>query len=265
MDFMDSESSCELSLTLADAVDPLLTIAPSRRHFGKSNEPDLQKGRVSLRIGDRPIVRDLKLLYRTTHNQLPTDFEMFTAYNVWLVGFGLGILREAGFSKVERFGFAVTFADTPRVTVLAVLPQTRFLKRAGLDLNMEAVLALNGAAQIPNTAVELFAQAISLPLSADASLKLSSELKMVGNLSFSVQTPVIAAIGVGGRHAEWLFEKSAQPLVGDQQMMLTLLAPRAADELQTTLRVSVTISTFNLLPCRLEKEVSLTVPLSEAQ
>src|SRR5579863_9089688 len=256
MDFMDSESSCELSLTLADAVDPLLTIAPSRRHFGKSNEPDLQKGRVSLRIGDRPIVRDLKLLYRTTHNQLPTDFEMFTAYNVWLVGFGLGILREAGFSKVERFGFAVTFADTPRVTVLAVLPQTRFLKRAGLDLNMEAVLALNGAAQIPNTAVEL---------SAHASLKLSSELKMVGNLSFSVQTPVIAAIGVGGRHAEWLFEKSAQPLVGDQQMMLTLLAPRAADELQTTLRVSVTISTFNLLPCRLEKEVSLTVPLSEAQ
>jgi hypothetical protein len=127
------------------------------------------------------------------------------------------------------------------------------------------VFALNGTAQVPSILTQLIAQTTSLPLSADASLKLSSELKVVGTLSFSVQTPIIAAIGVGGRHAEWLFEKVDRPLVGDQQMVLTVLTPRTANELATTITVSVTVSTFNLLPCRLEKRIELTVPLTEAR
>jgi hypothetical protein len=69
-------------------------------------------------------------------------------------------------------------------------------------------------------------------------------------------------VGVGGRRAEWVFEKAEEPLVGDQQMVVTLLTPKTVDELEVTVRLSATVAVFNLLPCNLETDMALAIPLS---
>jgi len=74
-------------------------------------------------------------------------------------------------------------------------------------------------------------------------------------------TPVIQAIGAGGRRAEWLFTKSEQPLVGDQHMIVTLLAGKSVEQLDVTARLSATVSVFNMLPCRLETTIAMEIPL----
>jgi hypothetical protein len=145
------------------------------------------------------------------------------------------------------------------VTVLNVLPQTRFVKRAGATLKAEATLSLNGSAQLPEGVSQLLAATDAL--SADASLKISTDANVFGTLSFSVLTSAIQAIGTGDRRAEWVFEKAEQPLVGDQHMAVTLLAPRNLDELGIAARLSASVSVFNLLPCKLETEFDLGVPL----
>jgi hypothetical protein len=168
-------------------------------------------------------------------------------------------VREAGFREVDRFGLAATFPEKPRVTVLNVLPQTRFVQRAGGLLKANVGLALNGSAHMPEAVTQALAQTDLL--SADASINLSTEANLVGTLSFSVLTPVISAIGIGSRRAEWVFEKAEQPLVGDQQMIVTLLTPKNLDEIDVTARLSATVSVFNLLPCNLETEIRMRVPL----
>ena len=258
MDFIESASTVrEVVLTFADALDPLLAVAPSQRSFGSA--PQVEQGRVRLRIGERPIVRDLKRLYRKAGKTLPADFEVFSAYNIWMILFAVGIVRESGMREVDRFGFAVTFPEKPRVTVLNVLPQTRFVKRAGAILKADATLSLNGSAHVPESVSQVLAATDAL--SADASLSVSAEANVFGTLSFSVLTSVIQAIGTGDRRAEWVFEKSEQPLVGDQHLAITLLAPKHVDELQIATRLSASVSIFNLLPCKLETEFTLDVPL----
>jgi len=258
MDFIDSNSDVrEVTLTFADALDRLLAVAPSQRTFG--TEPELEKGQVRLRIGERPIVRDLKRLYRKSGKTLPPDLEVFSAYNIWMILYAVGIVRASGMREVDRFGFAITFPEKPRVTVLNVLPQTRFVKRVGAALKAEAALSLNGSAQLPEAVTQMLAQTDAL--SADASLKISTEANLVGTLSISVLTPIIQAIGTGSRRAEWVFEKSEEPLLGDQHMAVTLLAPKSIDELETTVRLSATVSVFNFLPCNLETDVRMDVPL----
>jgi hypothetical protein len=258
MDFIESASTVrELTLTFADALDPLLAIAPSQRSFGSGSQ--VEQGRVRVRIGERPIVRDLKRLYRKAGKTLPTDFEVFSAYNIWMILFAVGIVRESGMREVDRFGFAVTFPEKPRVTVLNILPQTRFVKRAGAILKAEATLSLNGSAQVPEVVSQVLTATDAL--SADASLNVSTEANVFGTLSFSVLTSAIQAIGTGDRRAEWVFEKAEQPLVGDQHLAVTLLAPKQVDEIEVTTQLSASVSVFNLLPCKLETEFVLYVPL----
>lgn len=259
MEFIDAATGIrEVTLTFADAVDPLLAVPPSQRTFGA--EPALEKGHVKLRMGERPIVRNLKQLYKKMNKTLPPDLEVFSAYNIWLIAFGLGIVREAGMREVDRFGFEVAFPETPRVTVLDLLPQTSFVKRVGGQLKAEAGLSLNGSARLPEAVSQILAQTEAL--SADAALSLSTDANFVCVLSFSVLTPVITAIGVGGRRAEWLFTKSEQPLVGDQHMVVTLLAGKSVEQLEITARLSATVSVFNMLPCRLETAIGMDIPLA---
>jgi hypothetical protein len=171
-------------------------------------------------------VRNLKRLFVKAGKTLPPDLDVFAAYNIWLVAFGIGILRESGFGAVQRLGFSVTFPDKPRFTVIELLPQTKFVKKFGSHVKIETALGLNGSARVPEAVSQVVAQ--TDVLSADASLCLSAAADLVGTLSFSVFTPTVETIGIGCRRAEWAFEKSERPLLGDQHMFVTCLRRRVS-------------------------------------
>jgi hypothetical protein len=250
-----------VTLSFADAIDSLLAVPPSERTFGpgETSPGAVQKGQVRVRVGERPIVRNLKTLYRKTGRAMPADLQLYSAYNVWLVVFYVGALRESGVRALSRFGFAVTFPEKPRVTVLNLVPQSRFVKRVGLEVTSEAALSLNGEAHVPDAVAGLLAE--TDVLSGTAKLRIGTDARVVGTLSLSVMTPVVTAIGVGGRAAEWLFERDEKPLVGDQHMAVTLLVPKSVEELQATTRLSATVSVFDMLPCTLATEMTLQIPL----
>jgi hypothetical protein len=260
MDFLDSATATELTLSLTDATDPLLAVPPDRRIFGSDDAAEVSKGSLRLRIGDRPVVRNLKRLFAKLGKALPPELEVLTGYHIWLIAFGVGILRESGFGAVQRFGFSVAFPDKPHVTVIDLLPQTRFVKKFGAELRAEASLGVGGSARLPESVAGLLSQTDAL--SADATLFLSTTADLVGTLRFSVFSPTVHTIGIGSRRAEWLFEREDLPLLGDQHMFATVLVPKVIEELDAAVRLYATVRTFGLIPCNLGK--ALPIPISLA-
>src|SRR5262249_54819345 len=70
----------------------------------------------------------------------------------------------------------------------------------------------------------------------DAKIRLSSELKMVGRVSFSLLSPVIQAVGLRSSRCEWVFEVEQKPLLGDQVMLQTVLVPPGTPSLRLKAR-----------------------------
>src|SRR5262249_23942461 len=82
------------------------------------------------------------------------------------------------------------------------------------------------------------------------------------NVSFATVSPTVIAIGKGDRRADWVLENTAGPLVGDQQLCFTALAPIVCEELQFTACVSATVGTFDFLPFLMRTEaIPLVVEL----
>src|ERR1700736_784317 len=74
----------EITLTTADAIDPLIFIPPSKRVFGRG--PDVEFGGLRLRIGRRPTAINLWDLYQRSNRELPPEdqIEVYNGYQLWL-------------------------------------------------------------------------------------------------------------------------------------------------------------------------------------
>jgi hypothetical protein len=97
---------------------------------------------------------------------------------------------------------------------------------------------------------------------AKAKIDISNKFTLVGNLSFSVVTPKIVAVGIGGDYCRWEFTKDDMPLIGDHLMVQILLAPKHIDTLQFQARVSATTTIFDFLPnTRRSSWIDLTAQL----
>lgn len=165
-------------------------------------------------------------------------------------------------------GYEVCFPSEPRVTVVEVFPQSRFVKKAGIitynKFVFEAGVNLNGQPSPPESLTALLDkfETFSFGGKARGNLELSTQTEVVGRLSFVVMTPIIEAIGVGDDFSKWVFSKDTQPLVSDHLMMQALLVPKNVSELRLKARVSATLTTFFELPYKLESGwVKLTCPL----
>lgn len=82
------------------------------------------------------------------------------------------------------------------------------------------------------------------------------------DISASVLSPVVTAIGKGDRRAEWVIEVDDKPLIGDQELMITVLAPLISDEIEVKTHLLVTTTTFDFLPVLLKsEEITMQIPL----
>jgi hypothetical protein len=240
-----------IQLTDQEATNPDLLVAPSKRYLGGT--PDIAKRNVEIRIGARPTALDLRRVYEQSGKAIPKDFELYASYRIWLISHHVGIARRAGVEFVNRFSYEVKFADKSRVTVLGLFPETRFVKRGGVDASAKVVagIDLKGEAVVPPIDVGADGAApISLSGNGDGKLEVSGKVGLVGQLSFSVMTAAVVAVGVGDVYSQWAFERDDRPLIGDQMMSQTVLVPKNIERLDFDVKVSATISTFDLLPSR---------------
>jgi hypothetical protein len=131
-------------------------------------------------------------------------------------------------------GYEANFEDAEKVYTIELLPRTKFITNFSAESKMEVELGLEGHAQIPDAVTQLLEQIEYI--GADARIKLSSDNKLVGQLSFSIMTPSIQAIGIGSSQCQWLFEIEDKPLLGDQIMLQTILVPKNLKQLNYSVR-----------------------------
>lgn len=256
----------EIVLTSEDALNPDLDEPLSQTPLG--GETQIEEKNITVRIGQRPIVRSLRELYEKANKELPPDLQVFNSFRLWMITHVVSVVRERGLRGISHVSYEVQFPPEPRVTTVQVLPQTRFIKKieGGIktDWVVDVGLGVTGQIAPPAAITELLEQAdfISVNGEVKAKIDISNKIHLVGNLSFAVVTPLIAAVGVGGDYCRWDFSKDKVPLIGDHLMVQILLVPKHVYELEFEARVAATISVFDLLPdTRRSAWINLTAQL----
>ncbi len=200
-----------------------LFLSPYEVDFGTDEKEDrlISVKGLKIRLGDRPIAKNLRELYKLKRESLPDDIVVYDAYDIWLLFHSIGAIRREGSAEVKVLGYETKFENEDEVYTIEMLPHSRFCKRFGASFKSVVDLGVEGNVQVPDELKEVL-DAIDL-IGGDVKLNLSTDLKLIGRLSFSVITPAIQAIGVGASRCEWCFQAEDKPLLGDQIMIQTVL------------------------------------------
>ncbi|HEX8175553.1 MAG TPA: hypothetical protein VF543_10570 [Pyrinomonadaceae bacterium] len=256
----------EVVLASEDALNPKLEEPLYEIKLG--GKPHVEKKNVKVRIGQRPIARSLRELYEKAGKELPSDLQVFNSFRLWMITHTMSVIREPGMRDISGLSYEVQFPSDPRVTTVQLLPQTRFIKKVGAGLStdwaVDVGLGLSGQVAPPAAITELLEQTdfVSAGGEAKAKIEISNRLHLVGNLSFAVMTPLVAAVGVGDDYCRWDFTKDDVPLIGDHLMVQILLVPKHEYELSFKARVTATITVFDFLPdARRSRWIDLTANL----
>jgi hypothetical protein len=239
---------------------------PSQQTLGDEPARDLERGGVQLRIGRRPLARSLQSLYRSTRRTVPDEYEIFWGHELWLVDHTVGIIRYDGSEDIEHLGCEVALPD--EVTVVEVLPQSRFIAQSGgrhacdvnigLDGRARAVTAAAGAATTNDSSVPARGARLALYDGPPAIDPFFSEPDagepVVGRVSFDVMTPNVQAVGAGDNALQYVFSRHSEPLAGYQSMVSVLLAYKHETALRCSARLHATIAGVNSVPVRLTSD-----------
>jgi len=243
-------SMIELDLTPENAIDPRLFTPPGQRTFGPQPESELLHKRIRVRLGDRPTARNVRKMFQADGKELPAELKVYAGYEIWLIGLSVGVIKEGGWQSVTRLGLRVELPKTPRFVIVGLAPETRMIERGTAGFRCNAALGANGSLALPKAMVAAASAAVPVTLDASASAGISAQAGV--NLSFSVLSPAVIAVGKGDSRAEWVVEDAGGPLIGDQELYFSVLTPLVTDEIRMTARVNATIATFDLLPCLLQ-------------
>jgi hypothetical protein len=242
-----------------------LLFTPGDRHFGPE-EPDADEMAINglkVRLGDRPLARNLRRLYEKAHKKLPPNLSVYDSYDLFLIPHSVGLLRKSGTASVKAVGYEADFGDAEQVYTLEMLPQTRFVTRLDVSLHAEADLAVEGHAEVPAPARALLDVVESV--GGDARLKLSAETKVLGRVSFSLLSPVIQSVGVGKSRIEWKLEADNTPLLGDQMLLQTVAVPLGTESITMRSKAYVLLKPTRLSwPAMFEtRSIEVTCPLPQ--
>ena len=248
-------------LTAREAVSQQFEIAPDERKMG-SGEPDLATDMIRMYIGTNPVAYNLKELFKKSNRPIPPKIQIFKSYNVYIINHTVGIVKEGGWEKVRQIGYRMKFMPGQEVTVLDVMPQSKYVTQVGATLNFDAQLDLNGELSPPNQLTELLNNIDGVGVGGK--LKVAAQGSVVGRFTFDVITPEIQSIGKGNDYSEWIFKRVDHPLVGDDiEMFQIVLVNRFAEELKFEASIYSTISTWNFIPSSRKSEwINVTCKLN---
>lgn len=216
--------------------------SPSNRKLGGEKSPQASD-KIRLYIGTKPSIINIRDFIRSSGKEIPSDLELFKSYEIYVLSHSLGIIKEGGWEKVNQVGYRMEFNDNSNSVVLDLLPQPKYTKNLGGELKFDASLSLEGSIRPPlelNNLIDKIEW-----LSAGGKLQASTDSSFVGNISFSVYTTDIQAIGKNGDYSEWQFNKTEYPLHGsDIEMSQILLIDRFTDTIKYKCKAYVNITSW---------------------
>jgi|GEM_PF-2365181 len=230
----------QVELTSVNAVDKFLLVPLEKANLGE--EPDIENEHFSLRLGSRPICINLLDLFLKQSQSVPASLNIFDQYDIWLINYGVSIIKTGGWQKIKQLGLEISFPSGPddiRVTIISNMPTTSFKTFAGAELVFKANLELNGQASSKMEDIKLD-QFIDLGYSGKLSLTNKSSANF--SLQFNLLSPQVVSTGIGDNHSEWIVYRDQAPLLGDQLFSQTILIPKDIDSLKVKARINCLIT-----------------------
>jgi hypothetical protein len=263
MNINNAEDTKEyIELDENNAILKYLLTSPELLNFGSGGKTyrlgEDQATKYRIEVGKKPIAKNLKTLYSLKNEDLPADLKVFNFYDIWMITFSVGVINEgSGLQKIRQLQFDIEYFDedqkVPDLTIIDILPQTKFIKLVEGKLQANADITVAGHAEFStNPLVNSFVK----NLSDMANISVNNTISGNCNLSFNVLSQEIVSIGIGNYIGSWIIERTNEKtLIGDQLFIHTLLTHQGLPFINCKVKVSVLCTApFGLFPIRLEGE-----------
>ncbi len=193
---------------------------------------------IAMRLGNTPIVKDLKKLMQLTGGTMPADLEvLLEKQDIYLIVHMIGALRLQGSATVEELQYNAEIIDVTGAQTIDLLPNTSFRELATINLGFEGSLSSSGnfSASLPDTLVQSLLQK-DITLGGDMKIQLSGNAGFVGKFTYSLKFPVFQSSGIASNFCTWILNSKDTPLLGDQLLIQTLAVPKGTEKVTYTIK-----------------------------
>jgi hypothetical protein len=187
---------------------------------------------IKVRLGNEPIVKDLKKLYQYSGKAIPADLQvLFQKKDIYIIVHAISAVRLSGSAKVDELQYNAEIIEKGSQTV-DLLPNTSFRELAAVNLGFQGSLSGNGnfSATLPDTLTQSLLQN-EITLGADMKIQLSSNAGFVGKFTYSLKFPVIQSAGIASNFCNWILQPLNTPLLGDQLLIQTVAVPKGTPKI----------------------------------
>lgn len=221
--------------------EPLLLLAESNFEEGsKELERVGQAGIIGLRvrIGNRPIVTNLKKVLESVHTTLPPSIAFqFQDRELYSIVHAFGVTRKSGKGNVIELQYEaemVEIGNKQLAQTVELIPHTRFKEVFKADTNISIGLSTNGiaSAKIPERLNSHLLQDY-ICIGGDLDLQLSNSNSFIGKLSYSLNYPVVISTGIASNGCHWVLKPDEKntPLLGDQLLVQIVSVPKHTEHI----------------------------------
>ncbi|WP_216663726.1 hypothetical protein [Lentimicrobium sp. L6] len=182
---------------------------------------------IKVRIGNEPIIKDLKKLYFYANKAIPADLQvLFENKDIYLIMHTISAIRLSGSAKVDELQYHAEFVEKGPQTI-DLLPNTSFKEVIKVDLGIKG--AISGGGNFSSTLPAELSQSLLpqiITFGADMKIQLSSHANFVGKFSYSLKFPIIQSAGIASNFCTWVLNPDDKPLLGDQCLIQTIAVPK---------------------------------------
>ncbi|PKP58151.1 MAG: hypothetical protein CVT88_07830 [Candidatus Altiarchaeales archaeon HGW-Altiarchaeales-1] len=202
----------------------------------KKNLSDVETAGVIVRIGNRPIVRNLKEILELSNANIPPEIEvLFKKSDIYSIVHGIGAIRVEGNASIIELQYHAKVENINGAQIIDLIPSTKFRDVVKVGVIIQGSMSAIGATsiQIPEELTRTLLPKY-LSLGGDMRIQLSSNASFIGKFDFSVKFPVVQSLGASSDSCSWVLnpDEHKTPLLGDQQLIQIIAVPKGTTKLK---------------------------------
>ncbi len=194
---------------------------------------------IKMRIGNEPIVRNLKRLLELSNAVLPPETQiLFEKSDIYTIVHGVGAIRTEGRADVDEIQYHAEVIGMDDAQTIDLIPNTRFKEVLKANVNFEGAMTASGnvSGKVPPNLLSTLTQKY-ISLGGDMQIQLSANANFVGKFTYSLKFPVVHSIGIASNKCSWVLnpDEDKTPLLGDQLLVQTIAVPKGTTSMRMKL------------------------------
>ncbi|MGV3598250.1 MAG: hypothetical protein ACO1PI_10310 [Bacteroidota bacterium] len=188
---------------------------------------------IALRIGNSPIVKNLKHLFEFSEKALPADLQvLFQTKDIYLIVHMVGAIRVNGNARIDELQYNAEIIGLKDAQTIDLLPNTSFKDALSINTSLEGALSGGGnfSATLPSSLTETLLNN-DITLGGDMKIQLSSNTNFIGKFTYNLKFPVVQSTGIASNFCSWILNPNSSPLLGDQLLIQTVAVPKGTSKI----------------------------------